>query len=80
MRQGRAATRNGFGLSRFNTRLNFYLYIGARTWFLQRKGWYVSRFNQHASVKLNSTYYTNYEYLETTLFSYSFLKTPKTRG
>ena len=38
LRQGRAATRNTFGVSRFNTRLNFYLYAGARTLFLQRKG------------------------------------------
>lgn len=31
MRQGRAATRNAFGVPRFNTRLNFYIYEGART-------------------------------------------------
>jgi len=31
MRQGRAATRNSFGVPRFNTRLNFYIYEGART-------------------------------------------------
>ena len=38
IRQGRAATRNSFGVARFNTRLNFYIYEGARSWFLQRKG------------------------------------------
>jgi hypothetical protein len=38
MRQARAATRNSFGVARFNTRLNFYIYEGARTWFIQRKG------------------------------------------
>jgi hypothetical protein len=31
LRQSRAATRNSFGVARFNTRLNFYLYEGART-------------------------------------------------
>jgi hypothetical protein len=38
LRQGRAATRNSFGISRFNTRFNFYLYEIARTRFVQRKG------------------------------------------
>jgi hypothetical protein len=38
LRQSKAATRNTFGISRFNTRLNFYIYEVARTKFLQRKG------------------------------------------
>ena len=74
MRQGRAATRNSFGVARFNTRLNFYIYEGARTWFLQRKGWYLSRFNRHNSVRLNKLNYSNHEYLETTLYSYVLVK------
>lgn len=74
IRQGRAATRNSFGVARFNTRLNFYIYEGARTWFLQRKGWYLSRFNRHNSVRLNKLNYTNNEYLETTLYSYVIVK------
>ena len=74
MRQGRAATRNSFGVARFNTRLNFYIYEGARTWFLQRKGWYLSRFNRHNSVRLNKLNYHNNEFLETTLYSYVLLK------
>lgn len=74
IRQGRAATRNSFGVARFNTRLNFYIYEGARTWFLQRKGWYLSRFNRHNSVRMNKTNYVNNEYLETTLYSYVILK------
>jgi hypothetical protein len=73
LRQGRAATRNTFGISRFNTRLNFYLYVGSRTLFLQRKGWYISRFNMPTNVQLNYVNYTNFEYLEVTLLSYSFL-------
>jgi hypothetical protein len=38
MRQGRAAVRTSFGVSRFNTRLNFYLYEVARTLQTQRSG------------------------------------------
>lgn len=74
IRQGRAATRNSFGVARFNTRLNFYIYEGARTWFLQRKGWYISRFNRHNSVRLNGLNFANNEYLETTLYSYVIVK------
>ena len=73
LRQGRAATRNSFGVARFNTRLNFYIYEGARTWYLQRKGWYLSRFNRHNSVRMNKMNYVNNEYLETTLYSYVIL-------
>ena len=74
IRQGRAATRNSFGVARFNTRLNFYIYEGARTWFLQRKGWYLSRFNRHNSVRLNKLNFTNNEYLETTLYTYVIIR------
>ena len=74
IRQGRAATRNSFGVARFNTRLNFYIYEGARTWFLQRKGWYITRFNRHNSVKINGLNYVNNEYLETTLYSYVLIR------
>ena len=74
IRQGRAATRNSFGVARFNTRLNFYIYEGARTWFLQRKGWSISRFNRHNSVRMNGLNFTNNEYLETTLYSYVIVK------
>jgi len=38
LRQGRAVTRNSFGISRFNTRLNFYLYEISRNRYIQRKG------------------------------------------
>lgn len=74
LRQGRAATRNSFGVARFNTRLNFYIYEGARTWYLQRKGWYLSRFNRHNSVRVNNLNTLNNEYLETTLYSYAIVK------
>lgn len=74
LRQARAATRNTFGISRFNTRLNFYLYEIARTKYIQRKGWYISRFNTSSQLKLSNFNYSNNEFLETTLFSYTFVK------
>jgi len=70
LRQGRAATRNSFGISRFNTRLNFYLYEVARTRFVQRRGWYISRYNRPHALSLNELNYNNHEVLETTLYSY----------
>jgi hypothetical protein len=77
LRQGRAATRNTFGISRFNTRLNFYLYVGSRTLFLQRKGWYISRLNVPTRVNSKAIVCGNYEYFELVLFSYTFSKTSK---
>ena len=74
LRQARAATRNTFGISRFNTRLNFYIYEVARTKYLQRKGWYISRFNKPIRLNTKSLFNYNYEYYELTLFSYTFLK------
>jgi hypothetical protein len=74
LRQARAATRNTFGISRFNTRLNFYVYELARTKFIIRKGWYLSRSQNLELLRLDQVRFQNYEYLETTLFSYIFLK------
>ena len=74
LRQARAVTRNTFGISRFNTRLNFYIYEIARTKYLQRKGWYISRFNTPTRLKTKSTFHQNYEHFELTLFSYTFIK------
>ena len=37
LRQARAATRNTFGISRYNTRLSFYVYENARIIHVQRK-------------------------------------------
>jgi len=71
LRQARAATRNSFGISRFNTRLNFYLYEIARNRFIQRKGLYLSRFNRPNTLVLNKLSYTNNEFLETTLYTYT---------
>jgi hypothetical protein len=38
LRQGRAVIRNTFGISRYNTRLNFYLYEIANLVYVQQKG------------------------------------------
>jgi hypothetical protein len=73
LRQGRAATRNSFGISRFNTRFNFYLYEVARIRFVQSKGWYTSRNFRSDSLSLASLNYINNEVLETTLYSYAFV-------
>lgn len=74
LRQSRAATRNTFGISRFNTRLNFYIYEIARSIFLQQKTLFLYRYVQPQSLKLLTVNYTNYEPLETTLITYKFLK------
>ena len=73
LRQGRAATRNSFGVSRFNTRLNFYLYEVARTRHVQRRGWYTSRYSRSYSLQLNEDNYENYALTELTLSSYNFV-------
>ena len=74
LRQSKAATRNNFGIMRYNTRLNFYLYEIARVLFTQRRGSHLYRYYQPTALKLNGNHYTNYEYLETTLYSYTFNK------
>jgi heme/copper-type cytochrome/quinol oxidase subunit 1 len=77
LRQARAATRNTFGIGRYNTRLNFYLYENARLLHVQRKGSYLYRYVRPSAVKLNGYNYTNFEYLETTLLSYTFTSRSK---
>lgn len=74
LRQAKPVTRNTFGITRFNTRLNFYLYEANRTHFLKKKSWYIARAASHNSLTLNKLKFTNNEYLETTLYSYSFVK------
>lgn len=80
LRQGRAATRNSFGVSRFNTRLNFYLYEVARTRHVQRRGWYTSRYSRRYSLELDEDNYENYAPAELTLYCYNFvLVQPKSK-
>jgi hypothetical protein len=38
LRQGRAAIRNDFGIGRFNTRVNFYIYELSKLIFVQQRG------------------------------------------
>lgn len=72
LRQGKAVIRNTFGISRYNTRLNFYLYEISRLTYIQQKGLTFFRFVKPTSVKLNNLNYLNFEPFETTLISYTF--------
>nr|YP_010049605.1 cytochrome c oxidase subunit 1 [Halteria grandinella]QPL16010.1 cytochrome c oxidase subunit 1 [Halteria grandinella] len=72
LRQGRAVTRNTFGISRYNTRLNFYLYEISKIYYVQQKGFFLFRFLKPTSIKLNELNYTNFEPYETTLITYTF--------
>jgi hypothetical protein len=74
LRQGRAVTRNTFGISRYNTRVNFYLYEIARIISAQQRGAALYRHTQHNSIYLNKQNYQNFEVYETTLISYTFTK------
>ena len=74
MRQGRPATRNNFGVSRFNTRFSFYIYESARLLHIQNKGWYVNRYPRTINMVEKVVHYRNNELLETTLYSYVFVK------
>ncbi len=82
LRRGKAATRTNLGISRFNTRMNFYLYEVARTYRIERKGWHQSRYVQsrqlgyrketdgrYSNAPIN---FLNNEYLETVQYSYVF--------
>jgi hypothetical protein len=74
LRQGRAVVRNTFGISRYNTRLNFYIYAVAQNIFAQQKGLFLFKFLKPGTLKLNKFNYKNYETFETTLISYNFYK------
>jgi heme/copper-type cytochrome/quinol oxidase subunit 1 len=72
LRQGRAVIRNTFGINRYNTRLNFYLYEVARLTYIQQKASFCYKYVHVFSLKLQKLNYTNLEHLETTLYSYTF--------
>jgi hypothetical protein len=74
LRQAKASIRNTFGVNRYNTRLNFYLYEVSRLTFVQQKSWFLYKFLFNNSIKLNNKNFSNYENYETVLFSYVFLK------
>ena len=77
LRQAKAATRNTFGINRYNIRLNFYIYEIAKLSFNQQKALFLFKFLRVSSLKLNKHNYVNYEPYESTLLSYSFLKNKK---
>lgn len=72
LRQGRAVTRNTFGISRYNTRLNFYLYEISKISYVQQKGFFLFKFLKPTAIKLNEFNYTNFEPYETTIITYTF--------
>jgi hypothetical protein len=72
LRQGKAVIRNTFGISRYNTRLNFYLYEISRLVYTRQKGLTLFRFIKPSSIKLNELNYLNFEPFETTVINYSF--------
>ena len=71
IRQAKPTIRSNFGIGRFNTRLNFYLFEVNRLHFIQQKSFHHYRFFKDTSEgtkkNLNLIYLTS---LETTLFSY----------
>lgn len=74
LRQNRAATRNSFGISRFNTRLNFYLYETSKMLSIQRKCWYISRHESMKSVLDERRGLINHELNETASYSYVLIR------
>jgi heme/copper-type cytochrome/quinol oxidase subunit 1 len=73
LRQSRAVLRNTFGINRYNTRLNFYLYETARLIHIHQKTLHLFKCTQPNSLTLNKLNYVNFEPLESTLLSYSFI-------
>lgn len=72
LRQAKPTVRNTFGIARFNTRLNFYIFEINRLSFIQNKSFYNNRFYKNTSSKkteLNLLHLANFD---TTLFSYRF--------
>lgn len=74
IRQGKAVVRNTYGITRFNTRLSFYLYESSRLLHVQRRNLYLFKPARIINLKLNNVDYMNFEFLETTLLSYTILK------
>jgi hypothetical protein len=74
VRQAKPTIRNNFGVGRYNTRLNFYLFEINRLNFLQRKGFYNHRFIKLNNLSTKELNYLTLVNLETTLFSYRFFR------
>ena len=74
LRQTRCATRNTFGVNRYNTRLNFYLYEIAKVNYVDQKAFFLFRGNFPTKTDKRAPLNTNFELYETTLLSYVFFK------
>lgn len=70
LRQSKTVIRNNFGISRFNIRLNFYIYEIAKLNYFQQKNFNLLKLNYNK----NNINFFNLEYFETTLFFYNFSK------
>ena len=75
IRQAKPAIRNNFGVGRFNTRLNFYLFEIHRLSFIQRKSFHNHRFTRATSAGHKRVNPLVLHSLDSTLFSYNFVKT-----
>ena len=74
LRQAKAATRNTFGVSRYNTRLNFYIYETSRLIYIQQKAFFLFKSTKPTTLLLNGKNYFNLEPYESVLFSYVLTK------
>lgn len=72
LRQNKAVIRNTFGIARYNTRLNFYLYEISRLTYAQQRGLSFFKLMKPRAIKLNNLNYFNFEKYETVLLSYTF--------
>jgi heme/copper-type cytochrome/quinol oxidase subunit 1 len=75
IRQAKPAIRNNFGVGRFNTRLNFYLFEVSRLSFIQRKSFHNHRFTRNSTNSHKHLDRLLLNSLDSTLFSYNFVKT-----
>ena len=74
IRQAKPSIRNNFGVGRFNTRLNFYLFEINRLSFIQRKSFHNHRFISNKSSNKTNVNLLTLTTLDTTLFSYQFTR------
>ena len=75
VRQAKPTIRNTFGVTRFNTRLNFYLFEISRLSFTQRKNYYNFRIKTtYSNLNNNKKSSLLISDLDTTLFYYQFVK------
>ena len=74
IRQAKPSIRNNFGVGRFNTRLNFYLFEINRLSFIQRKSFHNHRFVSNKSSNKSNVNFLTLTTLDSTLFSYQFTR------